>query len=207
MLNRTLILALCVALTGAVSARAQEAEASASPDAEEASAAPSAAPSADASPASADASPASAAPSAAPSPAASAAEAAPASGVPAAAAPAPELVGTYSFDIDYILEQQPDYAKFTPEQKKAAHDKATADSPKLEVVITADRVKISENGTVKTDASYKLVKKTGTTHALELTDTLSKEKKADVVNFDLQGTRLKMTKDGDKEVLVWIKTK
>lgn len=202
MLNRTLILALCVALTGAVSAHAQEAEASASPDAEEASAAPSAAPSA-----AAEASPASAAPSAAPSPAASAAEASPAAGVPAAAAAAPELVGTYGFDIDFILEQQPDYAKFTPEQKKAAHDKATADSPKLEVVISADRVKISENGTVKTDASYKVVKKNGTTYALELTDTLSKEKKADVVNFDLQGTRLKMTKEGDKEVLVWIKTK
>lgn len=196
MFHRTLILALTVVLCAASLARAQEAaEASASPEpAEAAEASPSAA---------------SAAPEASPAPAASAA-ASPspaASGAPAATGEAKELEGTYAFDIDYILEQQPDYARFTPEQKKAAHDKATADSPKLEIVISADRVKISENGTVKTDATYKLAKKTGSTFALELTDALAKEKKADVVNFDLQGTRLKMTKDGDKEVLIWVKTK
>jgi len=141
--------------------------------------------------------------SASPSAAATPAPAAAAANVPAEMK---DLAGTYVFDIDYVLEQNPEYMKFDDDHKKLAHDKALADSPKLEISI-ADHIKISENSTVKTDATYKLVKKTGTVYAVEMTDQLGKDKKAEVVNFDLQGTRMKMTKDGEKDVLVWVKSK
>jgi hypothetical protein len=142
-------------------------------------------------------------PSAAPSASASA-EPAPASPSPAAASAndAKELLGSYAYDIDYVLEQQAQYAKFTETQKKQAHDKAYADSPKLELVIDAGHVKISENGVVKTDATYTVQKKNGHVYTLAME---TKDKKTDVVNFELTGSRLRMAKEGESEALVWAK--
>lgn len=175
MLIRTLVIALALALSTAP-ARAEEDAAS-----PEASAAPSASASAEPAPAPAS-----------PSPAAS-----------AGANDTRELQGTYAYDIDYVLEQQPEFAKFTQSQKEQARAKAIADSPKLEIVISADHVKISENGTVKTDATYTVTKKAA--HAWTLAMTEGKDKKTDQVNFELTGTRLKMAKDGEKDALVWVK--
>ena len=132
----------------------------------------------------------------------------PASPVPSAAAasgPAKELYGSYAVDFDFLLEQQPGYDKFTAEQKKEAHDKAVGESPKVELEF-ADRIKISEGGVPKLDASYKVLKHEGAVFSLEMTDSLAKDKKPEVYEFDLTGARLKMKRSGDKEPMVWHKT-
>ena len=183
MLNRSLTVALLVLLLTAAGVRAQD-DASPSPSPE---------------------------PADAESPAPVASPEAAASPSPAASVAAPgltsELEGTYAYDIDHVLEQIPDYNKFTPEKKKEAREKTVAGAPKLEIVISADRVKISENGVVRTDATYQLIKRNGGAFALELTNTLTPDKKVELVNFELDGAKLKMAKEGDpKDALYWVRT-